>query len=58
MFLTNQGHWLPLVFALAMPTCYELGWRTPFKIKGFAEGGTEWGEVYFGAVLYGAVVMM
>jgi len=47
------GWWYAAVGFLC-PFCYELGWRTMSTIRNF-ERGTPLGEVYFGAIMGGAL---
>lgn len=50
LIFVAQGHimFLPIFFSGALQgVAYELGWRTPSKVKGFWQG-TEMGELYFG----------
>lgn len=51
--LAWRDGWSSVALALAGLACaglYELGWRTPSSVPGFARGA-ELGEVYFGAAI-------
>jgi hypothetical protein len=56
VYLAQGSPWPVLAAGIAMPACYELGWRTPIEATGFARG-PEIAEVYFGAAIFAALAL-
>lgn len=48
---------IPVLYAVALPLSYWLGWRIPWRVPGILRGGLEWSELLTGATR-GAVLVM